>query len=65
MATSNNIVTHTFTVTINATNQSPTLDPIPDIVVNLGVLSQSITLTGISPGTTNNNRRLRVTANSN
>ncbi|MGA2787467.1 MAG: Ig-like domain-containing protein [Verrucomicrobiota bacterium] len=61
---SNNIIARTFTVTINATNQSPTLDPIPDVVVNLGVLSQSITLTGITPGTANTGRRLRVTAHS-
>jgi hypothetical protein len=60
--TSNNIVTQTFTVTINATNQSPTLDPIPDIIVNVGASSQKIILTGICSGMTNPCRRLRVTA---
>jgi hypothetical protein len=59
---SNNIVARTFTVAINATNQSPTLDPIPDIIVNVGASSQKIILTGISSGTTNKNLRLRVTA---
>ena len=61
---SNNIVTRTFTVTINSTNQSPTLNPIPNLVVNAGASSQRITLTGISSGTTNKNLRLRVTATS-
>jgi hypothetical protein len=60
-------VTNTFTVTVNAvntssTNQPPTLDPIPDIIVNVGASSQKIILTGISSGTTHKNRRLRVTA---
>jgi hypothetical protein len=59
---SNNIVTRTFTVTIDATNQPPTLDPIPDIIVNVGASSQKIILTGICSGTTNPCRRLRVTA---
>jgi hypothetical protein len=60
--TSNSNVTQSFTVTVNATNQPPTLDPIPDIIVNVGASSQNIILTGISDGTTNKSRRLRVTA---
>jgi hypothetical protein len=60
--TSNSNVTRTFTVTIDATNQPPTLDPIPDIIVNVGASSQKIILTGICSGTTNPCRRLRVTA---
>jgi len=66
---SNNIITRTFKVTINVnavsagpTNQSPTLDPISNVVVNAGAPVQRITLTGISSGTTNKNLRLRVTA---
>jgi hypothetical protein len=60
-------VTNTFTVTVNAvntssTNQPPTLDPIPNIIVNVGASSQKIILTGICSGTTNPCRRLRVTA---
>ena len=67
--TSYSNVTRTFTVTVNAvntssTNQPPTLDPIPDIIVNVGASSQRITLTGICSGTTNPCRRLRVTARS-
>ena len=64
---SNNIVTRTFTVTINTlgadpTNQPPTLDPIADVVVNVGAGIQHIMLTGIGSGTTN--QRLRLSANS-
>ncbi|HTY86161.1 MAG TPA: Ig-like domain-containing protein [Candidatus Acidoferrum sp.] len=64
---SNNVITRSFTVTINAlgadpTNQAPTLDPIPDVVLNAGAGMQKIQLTGISSGTTR--RRLRMTATS-
>jgi hypothetical protein len=64
---SNNIVTRTFTITLNAvntssTNSSPTLDLVSNLVLNAGAGSQRITLTGISSGTTNKTRRLRVTA---
>jgi hypothetical protein len=59
--TNNNIVIRNFTVTVNSTNLSPTLDPIPNMIVNAGAPSQRIALTGISSGTTNNSLRLRVT----
>src|SRR5208283_612402 len=64
---SNNIVTQTFNITLNAvntgsTNSSPTLNPVSNLVLNAGAGSQRITLTGISSGTTNTTRRLRVTA---
>ena len=55
--TSNNIVTRTFTVTINP---SPTLDPISNLVVNVGASLQTVNLTGISSGMTNKNVKLRV-----
>jgi len=53
--TSNNLVTQTFTVTVNAlsngsTNSAPTLDPIGDMVVNAGVQEQTVLLTGITAG---------------
>jgi hypothetical protein len=56
--TSNNIVTRTFTVTVNP---SPTLDPISNLVVNVGASLKTINLTGISSGTTNKNVKLWVT----
>jgi hypothetical protein len=64
---SNNIVTRTFNITLNAVNTSstnslPTLDPVSNLVLNVGAGLQRITLTGISSGTTNTTRRLRVTA---
>jgi hypothetical protein len=43
-------------------NQLPTLDPVNNLVLNAGDGLQRITLTGISSGTTNKTRRLRVTA---
>ena len=63
--TSNNIITRSFTVTLNAvsngsTNQSPTLDPIPDLVVNAGGAMQKVSLTGISSGTSSSGSGLRV-----
>ena len=67
----NNSITRTFKVTLNvnavsanSTNQSPTLNPISNVVVNAGAPVQRIALTGISSGTTNKNLRLRVTATS-
>jgi hypothetical protein len=65
--TSNSVVTRTFMVTVNAvntssTNSSPTLDPVNNLVLNAGDGLQRIILTGISSGTTNKTRRLRVTA---
>jgi hypothetical protein len=59
---SNNIFTRTFTVTLNATNLSPTLNPVADIVVNASGRSQKVILTGISAGPTNTGKTIRVTA---
>lgn len=61
-STASNSITLTFTVTVNAVTQSPTLNPISNLVVNAGAPVQKVTLTGISSGTTNKNLRLRVTS---
>jgi hypothetical protein len=45
-----NSVTNTFTVTVNAVNQPPTLDPIADVVTNEDSGPITIDLTGISAG---------------
>jgi len=58
---SNNLVTQTFTVIVNATNTGPTLNPINNTVVNVGAGKQIVTLTGIGSGTTNQNQPLRIT----
>jgi hypothetical protein len=46
----NNTTTRTFTVTVNAVNQPPTLNPISDFYVTKNAAAQTVTLTGISPG---------------
>ena len=48
---SNNIVTRTFAVTVNAVSQPPTLNPISDLYLTKNATVQTVNLTGISPGT--------------
>jgi hypothetical protein len=61
---SNNIVSQSFTVTV-APIQPPTLDPVANIAVAQNAGAQTITLTGITAGSTTGNQTLKVTANSN
>ena len=61
---SNNIVTQTFTVTVNHVNQQPTLNPLNSVAINENASAQSIALAGISSGATNENQTLTVTATS-
>jgi hypothetical protein len=63
-ATSNNIVTRTFTVTVNSVNQAPTLNTIADVTVNENAGLQTVNLAGISTGATNETQTLTVTATS-
>ena len=60
--TSNNIVTQTFTVTVNPVNQSPTLNPISNLTINENAGLQTVNLYGISSGAANQNQTLTVTA---
>ena len=60
----NNIVTQSFTVTVNAANQSPTLDPLNDLVVVVNSGKQSVSLTGISSGLNNTSQKVTITATS-
>jgi len=46
-------LTNTFTVTVQAVNDPPTLDPLNDIVVNVNPGQQTVNLTGISSGPSN------------
>lgn len=61
--TSNNIVTRTFAVTVNAVNQAPTLSVLANVTVNEGI-AQTINLAGISSGASNETQTLIVTATS-
>jgi hypothetical protein len=62
--TSNNIISRTFTVTVNAVNQPPTLNPLADVTVNENSGVQTVGLTGISAGATNESQVLSVNASS-
>ena len=60
--TSNNIVTQTFTVTVNAVNQPPTLNAIGNLIINENAGLQTVNLSGITSGAANENQTLTVTA---
>jgi hypothetical protein len=59
---SNNIVNRTFTVTVNAVNQTPTLNAISNLTINENAGLQTVSLSGITSGATNENQTLTVTA---
>ena len=61
---SNNIVTRSFTVTVNAVNQSPTLNALANVTINESAGLQSVNLAGITSGATNETQTLAVTATS-
>jgi len=63
-AASNNIVSRTFTVTVNGVNQAPTIDPVANVTINENAAVQTVNLTGITSGATNENQTLTVTASS-
>lgn len=55
-------ITETFEITVNAVNDNPTLNPIPDSVVTEDDASQVISLEGITAGPANETEGLQVTA---
>src|SRR5262249_48979492 len=59
---SNNIVSRSFTVTVNAVNQPPTLAPLANVTVNQGAGVQTVGLSGIGSGASNELQTLRVSA---
>ncbi len=61
---SNNIVTRTFTVTVGPVNQPPTLNPIGNLSINKNAGLQTVNLSGITSGATNESQTLTVTASS-
>ena len=60
--TSNNVVTKTFTVTVNPVNQTPTLNAIANLTLNENAGLQTVNLSGISSGAANEVQTLTVTA---
>ncbi|MEO7678272.1 MAG: Ig-like domain-containing protein, partial [Verrucomicrobiota bacterium] len=59
---SNNLVTRSFSVTVNAVNQAPTLNALGNLSVNQNSGSQIVNLSGISSGAANESQTLSVTA---
>ena len=58
----NNLVTRTFTITVNAVIQSPTLNPISNFSLTENAAAQTVNLTGISSGMANENQAIKITA---
>jgi hypothetical protein len=63
-AASNNVTSRAFTVTVNPVNQAPTLNALNNMTVLETASLQTINLSGISSGATNENQTLTVTASS-
>jgi hypothetical protein len=63
-AASNNVTSRSFSVTVYPVNQAPTLNPLANVVLNQNASLQTIALTGISCGATNENQTLTVSASS-
>jgi class 3 adenylate cyclase len=61
---SNNVVSRSFTVTVNPVNQAPTLTALANVSINEGDGVQSVSLAGITSGATNETQTLMVTATS-
>jgi len=59
-----NTVTRTFTVTVNPVNDAPTLASLSPIEFNEDSGAQTVNLSGITSGATNENQTLTVTASS-
>ena len=63
-ALNNNLVTRTFTVTVTAANDQPTLNGVSNVSINEDSGSQSVSLSGIATGAANESQTLTVTASS-
>ncbi|MCW5552549.1 MAG: fibronectin type III domain-containing protein [Verrucomicrobiae bacterium] len=60
----NNLVSRTFTVTVIDVNQPPTLNALSNLTLNQNAGVQTVDLTGITSGMTNEVQTLKVTATS-
>ncbi|MDD5141457.1 MAG: Ig-like domain-containing protein, partial [Verrucomicrobiales bacterium] len=59
---SNNVVTQTFTVSVNAVNSQPTLNALGNLTLNENAGLQTVNLSGITSGAANETQTLTVTA---
>ena len=62
--TTNNTVTQTFTITVNAVNDAPTLAAISSRTIAENASAQTVSLTGIGTGAANESQTLTITATS-
>jgi hypothetical protein len=62
--TSNNVISRTFTVTVNPVNQTPTLNTLANVTINENTGLQTVNLSGITSGAGNEVQMLAVTASS-
>ncbi len=58
----NSTVTRSFTVTVSAVNDAPTIDALSNVTINEDAGTQTVTLTGIGTGAANEAQTLSVTA---
>ena len=59
-----NLVSRSFTVTVIPVAQPPTLDPIGNLTIVKNSAAQTVSLSGITSGATNQNQKIKVTASS-
>jgi hypothetical protein len=62
--TTNNTVIQTFIVDVQPANLPPTIDAISNMTIRANSGLQTVTLTGIGPGSTNENQTVTLTASS-
>jgi hypothetical protein len=62
--TLSNIISRTFTVTVKPVNQPPTLDSVTNITIYENDPAQTVFLTGITSGASNEVQNLKITATS-
>jgi Fibronectin type III domain/Bacterial Ig domain len=60
----NNLLSRTFTVTVNPVNDTPTLNAINNLALNVNAVQQIVSLGGIGAGAANENQTLTVAATS-
>jgi hypothetical protein len=60
--TTNSTITRTFTVTVNAVNDTPTLNSLSNIALDEDAGAQAVNLSGISSGAANESQTLTISA---
>jgi hypothetical protein len=58
----NNLITRSFTVTVNSVNDAPTLNPIANVTLLENTSVHNVALSGIGAGAANENQNLAITA---